>query len=349
MNGFNFNLYDWNERAFDITKLNDNFQKIEDFEFSQKHTLRITFDPSHAGAGYQILVNGDVYLRRLVPPSLAEDVVVSMGNTEYLIQVEEGPGITSKRWVNVGGLYGVHSVAMFPNRSLQQLSWQQISELSRTGEAKKLYQVGDVYSIEYFIVNWGQSFTQKFQIAGFDYDDLPNGEKAGITFVMYNAVFNNLFNSQPIQIHQQNTPAFEQYSDSLLATRTIPMVASAFGGLAEVARTVVKTTEIRRTFDVMLGGVRKDLLTFFPLSTDEIFGNPSPFPQARPVGMSSYPLFDDPSNRVRVSATPDETPVPWVTRTSLFGAYMQINEDGFQNAIDSDRPIDAGLIFGFCI
>lgn len=124
------------------------------------------------------------------------------------------------------------------NEDLNENTWKQISDASRSGIASTLWNVGDVKMLH--IKGENETYSFGMRIAGFNHDDLATGNgKAGITFVSASVLASQMkygvAQGDGGYLQSNLKTLFNDYSDQLP------------GGLWELLRTVKKKVLIYGT------------------------------------------------------------------------------------------------------
>lgn len=125
------------------------------------------------------------------------------------------------------------------NPVLYENTWKQISDASRTGKAKELWNIGDVVPIQ--ITGTYKTNCMLAQLASFDHDDLADGSgKAGMTFVT-----RFLLNGSEIMGVSQADGGYPE--SKLLKTLNGAVLSELPEDLQQLIRTVKKKSLIRGT------------------------------------------------------------------------------------------------------
>lgn len=114
--------------------------------------------------------------------------IVNENETLPTIQIPYKAGYAFNGWLYNGSIIDISNLkinsdmelnASFTKKTLEQCSWSEISDISKSGKASSYFKVGDTKNIQ---LSTGEVIT--VAIMGFNHDDLSSGGKAGITFGM---------------------------------------------------------------------------------------------------------------------------------------------------------------------
>lgn len=117
-------------------------------------------------------------------------------------------------------------------KALQDLSWEEIAEISESGNAKDYWNIGDTKTFKFY------SSTFTAEIVGFDHDDLADGSgKAGISFISKNVAFTAFHNIATTTYNKTTWAGCYARSEMNNALNNTSAMESA---LASVVKTVIK-------------------------------------------------------------------------------------------------------------
>ena len=214
--------------------------------------------------------------------------------------------------------------------------WDVIAANVANNTYKSLYNIGDLKPVT-FTYDDGTTETIEMEIADFDHDDLPNGHKAGITFVAKQSLKNTL------PMYLSNTGA--TWADSTLRNYYLLKRFNALPDvLQSVIQEVVKVSGGTKTAPNLVSTTDKLWL----LSCEECGIIPSNYYTNGQGYM--YPLFEDVEKLNRVDGT---TSSSWWTRSGS----TQYNFNFFGIAIANppwyyyqlSRTQNYHCVFGFCV
>lgn len=142
--------------------------------------------------------------------TLSNDTVINLGVVNFTIQALLGTEPIGE----YGTIYYNGTTFVERPYSLEEMSWEQIAELSESGRAAEYMNIGDEKTVE---LTTGEKVT--FVVLDFNHDDLADSSgKAGITFGMKDL----LTTRYPIH----DVDGAVAYQDSTMHTSTLPTIRS---------------------------------------------------------------------------------------------------------------------------
>lgn len=104
----------------------------------------------------------------------------------------------------------------YPQFSLEDVSWEFISNVAKTGMADKYFSLGDKKKVKFTTPDFGET-EQYAYIVGFNHDTLSDGTgKAGITFMMYSDMHLKMLKNANENANWANTIVRETLNSSVL-------------------------------------------------------------------------------------------------------------------------------------
>ena len=148
--------------------------------------------------------------------------------------------------------------SMFSNKTLNEMSFSEISNISKGGQARAFFNLGDEKEITF--THKGNTVTSSLKIIGFNHDDLSNGTgKAGITFKLVHSLdFSEI----------SPTLSYAFYEEALNALETV------YNNLPEDLRSSIKEVSKKRYISKTELGAENCKL--FLLSRSEISSTSDP-------------------------------------------------------------------------
>ena len=200
-------------------------------------------------------------------------------------------------------------------------SWESIDNASQLGIAKYLYNVGDTKNIT---LSTNEVITVRLE--AFEYDDLTNGGKAGITI----ATRDLLATTQSMNATAGNSG---WWRDSRMRVTQMPIYLSQ---LPSDLRAVIKQVNKPTNPPGQTAVITSDSLWLFSLEETLTIN-------------TRYPLFlTSASSRIKKLANGSGAAQSWWTRTPDTGAAFNVfSTDGELNALPSTSA--QGVCFGFCV
>ena len=207
---------------------------------------------------------------------------------------------------------------------LQDMSWKNISKVSKAGEAANYWSIGDKKA-----VTGGQA-----QIIGFGHDNLTGGGRAGITFQLENCL------STTYKMNNSDTNV-GGWKDSLMRTSTM---VTLYNGLASDLKAAIKAVDKITSKGNQL--TTKDTTSdkLFLLSEIEIFGTTT---YSFSGEGSQYQFYKSGNSTIKKVGSSEHR---WWERspfTSGTTAFCYVHFDG--SAYRGNASYSYGVAFGFCI
>lgn len=200
------------------------------------------------------------------------------------------------------------------HKTLQDYSWSEIGNISKSGNAKYIFNIGDTKEIA---LSDGQ--TIKAQIVGFDHDETNEGKNVGITFGLTEPMSEN---------YQMNSTLSSFWSNSDVADKYLP---SIFGKLPNELQLQIK--DIDKSSQVSKLWLFS--VTELGLSVDDTY-----------VEGSKYEYFNSKEKLIK-----NNVEYGWWTRSGTYegsnGKYAYIDANGEAKLIASTASRQ--ILFAFCI
>lgn len=215
---------------------------------------------------------------------------------------------------------------------LENNSWAKIAEVSETGAAANVWQVGDTKDI----VVGGETLT--VEIVGFDHDDLADGSgKAGITFGLKNLMTNTR------QMNSTNTNAGGFTGSDMYDWLQSTLLNSLPSDLRAVLKSVNKKTSAGNQSST----INTNAMKIFLFSEIEIFGSVA---FSKSGEGSQYARFATASSRIKRRSNGSGAANWWWERSPRSGSsnyFCRVTNDG--NVGNVNAGAAGGVAFGFCV
>lgn len=218
---------------------------------------------------------------------------------------------------------------------LSQLSWYEISEISRSGRATEYFRIGDEKDIT---LTTGETLT--LQIYGLSHDDLADESgKAGITFGLKNLM------AETRQMETSDTNANSFVGSAMYQW----LSGTVFNSLPSDLRSFILSVTKRTSAGNQSTTIRNDTMSIFLFSEVECFGRTT---NSVAGEGSPYPIFTfyDNAGRIKKLSNGTGSDSVWWMRSPYATNSLSFCVVSSAGAADSyAAEFKRGVCFGFCV